>query len=168
MAPSGVQIGGDFHLTDHFGQPASRASFDGRYRLMFFGFTHCKAVCPRMLAKLSAVLARVDPRLARIVPLYVTVDPERDTPQVMRAFLEARFPAFLGLTGPREEIDAVKARFKVFAARKDGEGAQDYEVPHTALVYLMGSDGTHVAHFTDAVPEDDMVSRIEALLEPRA
>jgi len=128
---------------------------------VYFGFTHCRVVCPRSLAKLSVVLNRLGDAAAAIKPLYITVDPARDTPEVMRGYLERDSPRFTGLTGTDDEIEAAKRSFRVFAERKaDAEDPDGYAVPHTAIAYLMGREGEYLAHFTDAVDEDAIVERI--------
>jgi protein SCO1/2 len=153
--------GGAFELIDHHGRAVSDLSYRGQFMLLFFGFTHCRAVCPAALARLSAVIGRLGPSASRLQPLYVTVDPERDTPEVMKAFLERGYPHFTGLTGSRENIDHVKSLYRVFARRAaDPDDVTGYQMPHTAFTYLVGSDGRYVAHFTDAVGEDELVARI--------
>ena len=111
-------IGGSFSLIDHDGQDVSDETYRGQYILIFFGFTNCRVVCPRALAKLSIVLDFLGPLAGRIRALYVTVDPERDTPHAMRAFLQS-YPRFTGLTGSRQQIDCIKKAFRVFAQRVD-------------------------------------------------
>src|SRR4249920_892926 len=89
---TGAPVGGSFSLTDHHGRPVTDADYRGRFMLIYFGFTHCRAVCPRALARLSAALAALGDRAERVAPLYITVDPQRDTPAVMKTYLEARYP----------------------------------------------------------------------------
>lgn len=145
-----VQIGGGFTLTDHHGSPVTERSFHGKFVLLFFGFTHCRIVCPRALARISEALAILGDLADQIQPLYVTVDPERDTPEAMRRFLEHSYPRFLGLTGDGEQIAAMKTAYKVFAARKDDPDAPDgYVVPHTAFTFLLDHEGHYIAHFAD-------------------
>jgi protein SCO1/2 len=156
-----VQLGGAFHLVDHHGRSVSDETYRGRFMLLFFGFTHCRAVCPRALARLTRVIDRLGPAASRLQPLYVTVDPDRDTPEVMKAFLEKDYPRFTGLTGSRENIDHVKSRYRVFARRAaDPDDTAGYQMPHTAFTYLIGPDGRYAAHFTDAVEEDELVQRL--------
>ena len=156
-----VQVGGAFDLIDHHGNPVTDRSYRGQFMLLFFGFTHCRAVCPAALSRLSRVIDRLGPSAANLRPLYVTVDPERDTPAVMRAFLAGKFPQFTGLTGSRDNIEHVKGLYKVFARRAaDPDDAAGYQMPHTAFTYLVGPDGNYIAHFTDAIDEDDLVERI--------
>lgn len=156
-----VHVGGAFDLVDHHGHPVSDRSYRGQFMLLFFGFTHCRAVCPAALSRLSRVIDRLGPLGARLRPLYVTVDPERDTPSVMKAFLEGKFPHFTGLSGARDNIEHIKQLYKVFAKRAaDPDDAAGYQMPHTAFTYLVGPDGNYVAHFTDATDEDELVERI--------
>ena len=155
-----------FTLVDQFGARVTAADYAGNLLLVYFGFTHCKVVCPRSLAKLSDVLAEIGPRGDPIVALYVTVDPERDTPERMREYVEANYPRFVGLTGTRAQIDAAKSAFRVFAARRaTDEGAADYDVPHTAIAYLMAPDGRYLDHFADSVEKADIVKRVVARLQ---
>lgn len=158
-------VGGSFELVDHHGNAVQSASLVGRYLLIFFGFTHCRAVCPENLAKLSRVLERLGPLSALVQPLYISVDPERDSPEVMNRFLGARYPRFLGLTGPREAIDRVRAQFRVFAQRAaDDIEPNGYAVPHTAITYIMDETGAYCAHFLDGTPEEEIEARLRALL----
>ena len=158
-------IGGSFSLIDHDGQDVSDETYRGQYILIFFGFTNCRVVCPRALAKLSIVLDFLGPLAGRIRALYVTVDPERDTPHAMRAFLQS-YPRFTGLTGSRQQIDRIKKAFRVFAQRVDDlAGNGDYAVPHTAITYVMDPKGRFVSHFTDALSAEEIACRLRLLLK---
>jgi protein SCO1/2 len=158
--PSTSEPGGAFELIDHHGRAVTDRSYRGQFMLLFFGFTHCRAVCPAALSRLSRAIDRLGPLTSRLQPLYVTVDPERDTPEVMKAFLRL-YPAFTGLTGSRANIDHVKASYKVFAKRADDpDDPTGYQMPHTAFAYLIGPDGRYVAHFDDAAEEDELTERI--------
>jgi protein SCO1/2 len=154
-------IEGTFDLTDHDGKPVTAANYRGKYMLVFFGFTHCKVVCPRALSKLSQVLRDIGPLAEEIVPLYVSVDPERDSPEAMKAFLEASYPRFTGLTGTQEQCDAAKKAFRVFAEKKpDPDDPDGYDMPHTAFAYLLDREGNYVAHFGDHLDEDELADRL--------
>ncbi|MCA6107015.1 SCO family protein [Bradyrhizobium cenepequi] len=156
-----VRLGGSFELIDHHGRSVSDCSYREQFMLLFFGFTHCRVVCPGALARLSKVIDRLGPLSSRLQPLYVTIDPDRDTPEVMKAFLEENYPHFIGLSGSRENIEQVKALYKVFVKRTtDPDDATGYQMPHTAFTYLIGPDGRYVAHFTDAIGEDELVDQI--------
>lgn len=154
-----------FTLTDHDGNDVTETSYPGRYLLAFFGFTHCASVCPRALARLTDVLGRLGADADRIQPLYVTVDPQRDTPEVMKSFLARTAPAFTGLTGTQDQIDAARSAFHVFTQRRSDPSAPDgYAMPHTAITYLVGPDGDFAAHFGDAVPAEEVCTRIRRTL----
>ena len=161
-----VKIGGAFALLDHDGREVTEQTFRGSYLLIFFGFTHCKVVCPENLTKLSQVLELLGPLAARIQPLYVSVDPERDTPEVMKAFLESHFPKFLGLTGDREQVAAMKAAYKVYAQREVADAQGNYDVPHTAMTFLMSERGDYLTHFGDVASAENIASRLKQILAP--
>ncbi|MDH6523070.1 protein SCO1/2 [Streptomyces sp. SAI-135] len=166
MSANTAPIQAAYSLTDHHGRRVTETDFSGKYQLIFFGFTNCGMVCPRALAKLSGVLEKLGPLGERLQPLYITVDPERDTPDVMRAFLQEKYPAFLGLTGTPEECESARVAFKVFAAREvNPDRPDDYAVPHSALTYVLDEKGQYVTHFLDAADADRMLSRLRSILE---
>ncbi|MFC9356217.1 SCO family protein [Rhodococcus sp. NPDC057014] len=162
---TGRHIGGTFELVDHDGRTVNEETYRGRYVVIFFGFTHCKMVCPRALHRLSTVLDRLGSVADRIQPLYITVDPERDTPQVMKGFLSADYPRFTGLTGTPAQIDSAKKSFRVFSTMvADPDDPDSYQMPHSAFTYVLGPDGAYVTHFTDAVDEDELIVRLSSIL----
>lgn len=149
-------------LTDHHRRRVTPHDFRGRYQLVFFGFTHCRVVCPRALGKLTTVLELIGGLSEQIQPLYISVDPARDTPEVMRAFLEERFPSFLGLTGSSEEIETARDAFRVFAVRRDDRDDPDgYAVPHSSLTYLIGPDGHYITHYPDVVEAEHVAEGLK-------
>lgn len=154
-------IDGRFDLIDHSGRSVTERSFGDRYLLIFFGFTHCAVVCPRELRKLGAALERLGPLAERIQPLYITVDPSRDDPEAMRAYV-ARYPGgFTGLTGTSEQVSAAKKAFRVFAEpAADPCAPGGYVVPHTAIAYLMAPGGRYRTHLPDALDVDAVVERL--------
>jgi protein SCO1/2 len=160
-------VNGTFDLIDHDGRAVSEQTYRGKHVVLFFGFTHCKMVCPRALSRLSVVLDRLGPLADSIQPLYVTVDPQRDTPEVMKEFLSSAYPRFTGLTGSGEQIEVAKKSFRVFATEAaDPDNPDGYQMPHTAFTYVLGPDGTYLTHFSDAVDEDELVARLSSILQP--
>lgn len=154
-----------FEGIDHLGRAVSDKSYRGRHLLVFFGFTNCKVVCPRALARLTRVLDLLGPLANELQTMYVTVDPERDTPQVMRTYLEACAPRVIGLTGTRAQIDAAKRAFRVFARRAPSTNdASGYDVPHTAITYLIDPFGQYRTHFSDTVSEDELLRGLRTVL----
>ncbi|MBR0794862.1 SCO family protein [Bradyrhizobium jicamae] len=151
-----------FTLTDHFGNQITEKDFHGWFQLVYFGFTSCRVVCPRALAKLSGVLEELGDESARwIKPLYITVDPARDKPETMKAYLQADYPRFLGLTGPEAAIEDAKRHFRVFAQRKSNPADPDgYQIAHTAIAYLLDRNGNYLDHFPDATEGAKIIERI--------
>lgn len=152
---AGSGLGGAYMLIDQTGRTVTAATFAGRYPLYYFGYTFCPDVCPLDVANLSKGLAlfeKADPRRAALVqPIFVSVDPERDTPAVLRSWLAAFHPRFVGLTGTPAQVDAMKHAFRVYA-RRSGTGA-DYLVDHSAVTYLFGPDAQPVSFIErDAAP----------------
>ena len=142
-----LPIRATYSLVDHDGTAVTEATYRGRWQLVQFGFTSCKVVCPRALTKLSHVLDAIGP--APLVALYVTVDPARDTPAVMKAFLEASYPRFRGLTGAPDRIEDAKESFRVFTRRR--AAPDGYDVQHTAITYLLDPAGRPAHHWPDVV-----------------
>ena len=154
-----------FTLVDHDGNDVTEASYPGCYLLVFFGFTNCAMVCPRALRRLTDVLDQLGADADRIQPLYVTVDPARDTPEALKSFLARTAPAFTGLTGTQEQVDAARSAFHVFTQRRaDPSAPGGYAMPHTAITYLVAPDGEFAAHFGDAMPAAEVSTRIRRIL----
>lgn len=164
MHPSAPVLS-EFALIDHFGRKVSVADFAGKYLLVFFGFTHCRVVCPRNLAGLSKIFEITPGLIPHVQPCYITVDPDRDTPEVMKRFLEADYPLFLGLTGDAKDIETAKKNFRVFAARKADEFDPDgYAMPHTAFTYLLNREGHYVTHFPEGRDPHEMAANLEDMI----
>ncbi|MGE2817451.1 SCO family protein [Mycobacterium heidelbergense] len=160
-------IEGTFNLVDHDGNPVTEQTYRGSWMMVFFGFTHCEVVCPRALSRLSSVLAEIGHERAQCIrPLYITVDPDRDTPPVMKQFVESRYPRFTGLTGTTEQIENAKNAFNVFARPKADAAAPDgYVVPHTAITYLLDPTGTYRTHWTDTRDVVEIVPMLTAEID---
>jgi protein SCO1 len=138
---TGADFGKDFHLTDHNGQPRQLADFRGKAVVVFFGFTHCPDVCPTTLAEMAAALKRLGPAADRVQVLMVTVDPERDTPQILKQYVTALHPHFLGLTGDAEAIARTAKEFKVFYQKNPGPSPQAYSIDHSAGTFIFDPAG---------------------------
>lgn len=154
-------IDGRFALTDHHGQQVTEQDYGDRHLLMFFGFVHCQVICPRELAKLTLALDHLGDGAQRIQPLFVTLDPERDTPEALHNHLQNRAPRFLGLTGSTQAIDETKKRFRVFSKKVvDPLAPGGYAVPHTAFAYLLKPGGGYLAHFSDTFSTTEIAERL--------
>jgi protein SCO1/2 len=156
-------IGGPFTLTDQNGKTVTDANFKGEPFLVFFGFTHCPDVCPTTLYEMSEVLKRLGPDAQKTAALFVTVDPERDTPEKMKQYVSSFHPRIFGLTGTPAQIDAIKKEYRVYSKKvptKDG----DYTMDHTAVVYLMDKNGRFVAPFNMARSADEAAADLQKRL----
>lgn len=158
-------VGGPFTLTDHTGRRVSDADFRGKFMLVFFGFTYCPDVCPTALQNMAAALDLLGAKAERLVPVFITVDPERDTPEQMAQYVSSFTPKLVGLTGTRSEIDTVLKEYRVYAQRvEDPKSTAGYTMNHSSIVYLMGPDGAYRAHFTHATSPETMAERLAKLL----
>jgi len=157
ISAAAVQLGGPFALTDQNGKRRTEADYRGKYMLIFFGYTFCPDVCPTTLAVMSAALDMMGSRADRIVPIFITVDPKRDKPEILKAYLDAFGPRWVGLTGAPEEIAAVAKEYRVFYRVNAGEG-DNYTVDHSGVVYLMNPDGSYLANYSLANTPDLMAA----------
>jgi protein SCO1 len=139
-------IGGPFHLTDQDGKPFSDQDLRGKTFLVFFGFTHCPDVCPTTLFEISEIMRKLGADADRTAALFISVDPERDTPEAMKDYLSSFDPHLRGLTGDTASLAAVAKAYRVYYKKVPLEGG-DYTMDHTAIVYLMDKDGRFVSPF---------------------
>jgi len=139
---TGAQFGRSFELTDHTGKTRRLADFRGKVVVLFFGYTHCPDLCPTTLAELAAALRKLGPDQAQHVQvLLATVDPERDTREVLRGYVTAFDPNFLGLTGSAQQIAAATKEFKVIYQKAPGSQAGSYTMDHSAGTYIFDAQG---------------------------
>ena len=143
---AGPAIGGPFTLQNGNGETVTARSFAGKYMLIYFGYTYCPDVCPTTLNEVTAAFERLGTKAASIQPLFITVDPRRDTPAVMKQYTHAFMPQLMGLTGTPEEIGKVEREYHVYAAKHvTGPGPNDYTMDHSSFLYLMGPGGRFIA-----------------------
>jgi protein SCO1/2 len=152
---SGVAlVGGPFSLIDQDGRRVTEKDFLGKYILVFFGYTYCPDICPTELQVMSAALDQMGPEAGRIQPIFVSIDPARDTPEVLKAYVANFGPLLIGLTGSPEEVAAIAKAYRAYYAKAgNGSTATDYLMDHSSIIYLMGPDGRFVKHMpytTDA------------------
>ena len=138
---TGAKYARQLQLTDVDGKPRSLADFKGKVVFLFFGYTQCPDVCPTTMAELAAVRKKLGADGDQIQGVFVTVDPDRDTPQVLKAYLGTMDPSFVGLTGTREQIDAATKDFKVFYQKVPGKAEGSYTIDHTAGAFVFDRDG---------------------------
>ena len=154
----GATLGGDFTLLGEDGEEVSWSNFDGQYRTIYFGYAYCPDVCPTDNQRAMAGLKRFEEENpeagAKIQPLFVSVDPERDTPEVLTEFTDAFHPRLIGMTGTKEQLDAAAAAFAVFYGRGEDSPGGGYLMEHSNITYLFGPEGEPLATLpTDEGPE---------------
>ena len=141
-----AQIGGPFRLTDQNGATVTDQDLKGKTFLVFFGFTHCPDVCPTALYEISQIMEKLGKDADRTAALFITVDPERDTPESMKDYLASFDPRIRGLTGDAAALAAVAKAYRVYYKKVPLEGG-DYTMDHTAIVYLMDKEGRFISPF---------------------
>jgi cytochrome oxidase Cu insertion factor (SCO1/SenC/PrrC family) len=137
-------VGGPFDLIDHAGRRRTDADFRGKLVLLYFGYTHCPDVCPTELQALSLALDMLGPAGDAVQPLFITLDPERDTPSQLADYVTAFHPQLVALTGPHAAIRKVALAYKVYFARSVAAEGGDYGLDHTGFIYLVGKDGRYL------------------------
>jgi protein SCO1/2 len=162
---TGADFGRELALTDHTGKPRTLADFKGKVVVVFFGFTQCPDVCPTTLVEMKAVKEKLGKDGDRLQVLFVTVDPERDTPELLAKYVPAFDPAFLGLYGNAEAIARTAKEFKVFYKKVPGSSPNSYSVDHTAALYVYDPSGRLRLFAKHAQGADALASDIKLLLE---
>lgn len=160
--PGGVTIGGPFTLVDTTGKPTSDADFRGRWMLVYFGYTFCPDVCPTELQSVSNALDLLGPTAARIAPIFITIDPARDTAPVLADYVKLFDPRIVGLTGTDAQVAAAARAYRVFAAKVESKNNTDYLMNHSSFVYLMDPAGRFIALFRQGTPPKEMADGIAA------
>lgn len=139
-------IGGPFRLVSGDNKPVTDRDFRGRYMLVYFGYTYCPDVCPTTLNQVAEAMDRLGGKAKQVQPIFISVDPKRDTPAVVKQFVAAFSPGIIGLTGTEEEIAAVAKAYRVYyAVNRTGADSNDYTVDHSSILYLMDEQGRFVA-----------------------
>lgn len=158
-------IGGPFRLVDAEGRERSDAEFRGKLMLVEFGYTFCPDVCPLGLQLIADVLDQLGPAGAEIQPIFITIDPGRDTPELLRSYTDHFSPRIVPLTGSTEAIDAAAKAYRVYyKLGPDKATNPNYLVDHSAILYVMGRDGKYLAHFTHETPPERVIALLRRYL----
>jgi protein SCO1/2 len=165
----GLTLGGPFSLVDETGRAVTERDFAGGWMLVYFGFTYCPDVCPTELGTMAAAVDALDPALAeRVVPVLVTIDPERDTPAALADYVSRFHPRMRGLTGTPEQIAEVARRYRVYYAKARRPDATDYLMDHSSFIYLVAPDGRVRTLFRPETTPEAMAAAMAAQLRARA
>ena len=160
--PRGALIGGAFALEDGAGKTVSDQTLRGKPFLVYFGYTHCPDVCPTELAHISDVLSKMGNKA--IPTLFITVDPERDTPKVMQDYVSSFNPAVIGLSGSPQAVEATEKTFRVYSRKGQKQPDGDYSMDHSSIVYLMDKKGAFVEAFNVEQSPDEAAKELEKYL----
>ena len=159
-----ADLGGAFELVDHDGRPVTEAAFEGHPSALFFGFTHCPEICPTTVYEIETWMQALGPDADEFRAWFVTIDPERDTPAVLKEYLEYQTDRVTGISGPPEDVLAMADDWRVYYNRVPLDGG-DYTMDHTSLVYLLDEDGRYADLIRYGEEEESAVAKIRALLD---
>ena len=162
---AGPTVGGPFTLENGSGKTVTDRDFRGKYMLVYFGYTFCPDVCPTTLSAVADALDKLGPKANELQPVFITVDPKRDTPAVMRQYTAAFTPRLIGLTGTPEQIANVAKEYRVYYAKhRTGPGPDDYSMDHSSVLYLMGPNGKFVAPLNAEGSGDALATALRKLI----
>ncbi len=162
-----VRIGGPFALTNHFGEKVTNETYHGRFLFVYFGYGYCPDICPTELANMAATLDAMGDASAAVQPLFITVDPERDTSEFLSEYVAQFHPNFVGLTGTTAEIASVAKSYRVFYRKAKSDEASEYLMDHSGFVYLMGPDGAFLTMFRGGTNPESVAKTIAAYIQKR-
>jgi len=159
-------IGGPFALTDHNGNEVTDASFHGKFMLVFFGYTYCPDVCPTALTDISDAMDSLGDAAEKITPVFISVDPARDTPEHLKEYASYFHPRLVAMTGSEQAIKTVAKSYRVYyaKAKSEDEDPDSYLIDHSSIIYLMGPDGNFMTHFSHGTEPDVIAQRIREYL----
>jgi protein SCO1 len=156
-------IGGPFHLTDQNGKAVSDADLKGKWQLVFFGYTHCPDACPTALNEIALALDQLGEKRGEVAVVFITVDPERDTPDVMKSYVQSFDAPIIALTGSPDAVAQAAKAYRVYYA-KHPRGDGDYDMDHSAVIYVMNPEGRFTATFTPDSTADAIAQRLQKLI----
>ena len=159
---SGTDIGGPFSLVDQHGKPFTEKDLMGHYSLVYFGFTFCPAICPTELQRINVILKNLGPAGEKILPVFITIDPARDTQKSMGAYVAQFNPRLIGLTGTQAQVDEALKAYKVYARKVQDPNMSDYTMDHSSYLYLIGPNGKIDQFFGPDAKASEIADKIRA------
>jgi protein SCO1/2 len=160
-----IEIGGDFKLIDQYGKIRSNQEFKGKLMLIYFGYSFCPDICPLGLQNITQALNNLGRDRDQVIPIFITVDPKRDTPEHLAIYASNFHPSFVMLTGSTGEIEHLKKKFKVYSApAKTAHPTEDYLIDHTTLVYLMDKNGHYLESFAHSTTPEKITQILQKAL----
>ena len=160
-----VNIGGPFQLVDGSGKTVSDMDFRGKYMILYFGYTFCPDVCPTSLGEIATALDLLTAdEVAQVVPVFISIDPERDTPKIVGEYVEHFHERMIGLTGSIDAVKSVAKSYKAYFSKGEVDADGDYPVDHTSYTYVIGPDGQFITAYRHATPAKDMAKSLKDML----
>jgi protein SCO1 len=164
-AAKAASVGGPFALVDGSQTPVTHRTYRGKWEMIYFGYTFCPDACPTALNTIAETMQQLGPLADRVQPIFITIDPRRDTPDVIGAYVKNFDPRIVGLTGSPEAIGAVAKEFRIYyAAHKTGDGPDDYLMDHSSIIIVMDPNGRFAGIIAADLPADRMTSKLRELL----
>jgi cytochrome oxidase Cu insertion factor (SCO1/SenC/PrrC family) len=161
-------VGGPFRLTDHHGRMRRDSDFRGKLMLVYFGYTTCPDICPTDLQQIGQALELLGTSASEVVPIFITLDPQRDTRKLLSAYLPSFHQQIVGLTGSEADIRQVARAYRVFHEKVPVSGWLRYTVDHSAFIYLMGREGQYLGFIPPGTPADRMVAVVRPFLAEKS
>ena len=159
------RIGGEFELTSQFNQPYSSTNAHGKVVMLFFGFTHCPDVCPNTLSTVQTVLNQLGEKAEQVQPIFISVDPQRDNPEILKSYLQYFGNNYIGLTGTSDEIDKVVKQYQGFYSYDGNVADGQYSVDHTSNLYILNTHGQMTNIIPYGLPPQAITNAINKILE---
>ena len=166
LGGKGTGVGGPFSLLNHDGKRVTERDFLGKYMLVAFGYTYCPDICPGELQVISNSMDQLGTRADKIVPVFISVDPQRDDVKQIREYVQNFHPKIVGLTGTAEEIKGAAKSYRVYYKKEDSSGGSgfSYAMSHSTFIYLMSPTGKYVTHFNYGITSEELTSKLRSII----
>lgn len=157
-------VGGPFTLTDQRGATRSDQDFRGKVMLIYFGYTYCPDACPTTLQAISQTLDMIGNQASKVQPIFISVDPARDTPDQLKSYAANFHPGILYLTGAPDTLKQVESEYRIYVAKVPQSGSDDYLIDHSSVIYVMGTNGRYLASMPAGLPPKVMAATLQRYL----
>ena len=153
-----------FTLVNHLNESVTERDFYGKYMLVFFGFSHCKSICPAGLSTLVAAVNKLEGIEDEVIPVFISIDPERDSPERLADFVKLFDSKLVGLTGDEKETDAVAKSFRAYYGKTEVESDGSYSYDHSSIIYMIGKKGEYITHFSSTIGPEEIANQVKKLI----